>query len=676
VIGLNEVLEVTEQGDLPDSAYEMYEGVRVVNMARAKSVLRRELFEWIKTSVVLKQLRIQLVQVAFTQCGRFAVLVERSKLKSFGLRLAVLDPHHQLTTYLLGVSTTLESALLHSAARIKQIEDDMDEYDRTFKHGDVIHVEHLGYSHVAIYDAEREVFYELIGDIDSGKDAVLAEINNAHSAAIQWQRDLKAATEARLQAALAMFRNSSTICTSKATAVVGKITTSLIDGSASITAFSSTTTTVSTQTPMGSSFSSGVTTTSNSIEFNSASSSPDSFSSISATSTIQAVPSLPNLVIQRSSTPTIANDVNSKTTSTTVTENNAQTAFFEKRESSQAQKQSAEPVIPILAPKPVFRRSHSTETLSPKSRRSMLMHSGHVLSSPRSEASDSAFYNENEAYDLASSEQSERSEVEREGEERESFYDVKSHLKEATMHLRQLATSWDDIGLKNLLGEEDSNFLTSADRDESIEPDDMCPAMAFGFPSHSIAEVQATPKDSFMTRDPLLRKRVQYFANALPAHVVIARARSAVGSPGWNPITRNCEHFATWAKTGKTVSTQVFEFGSNAAIVGASTLQVIVTLAFLGLVLVWFVGRFTSGSSLIETIEYSFAWLLKAGVLVSSLVFALGFLIHWGNGTSADFDAWVHERTSLPPSPTSSNPPSPRNVRHTTSALVVEQPVI
>lgn len=45
--------------------------------------------------------------------------------------------------------------------------------------------------------------------------------------------------------------------------------------------------------------------------------------------------------------------------------------------------------------------------------------------------------------------------------------------------------------------------------------------------------------------------------NSLAPHVVVRRALSAEGMPGYNALSRNCEHFAKWCKTGIASSRQV-----------------------------------------------------------------------------------------------------------------------
>lgn len=580
------------------------EGVRWLNLDKAKSLLKKEIVEWLRTGFGTKLLGIQTIQVTFTKCGRYAIMIGRARTGQFGLRLAVLDPHHQLCTYLLGVSLTLESALLHSAARIQSIDDDMDRIDRELKHGDVVFVDHTGYSHVAVYDAVDEVFYELIGDYESGYDALVGHpVEVASSKAREVHETLQAATRSQLKAALDFFRHE----VDRLPMIKGRPVTD-----------------------------------------------PDA---------IAAVAELARAESTHSATPSSISDAHDMTPSPF----SASGRLSVTSSTSTVPTVTVEHTMPVLDPQPVFilpdadrpvsmrgsagigrrlsassnldhkplwttgrdRLRSSTDTTEGRRQRiaSILAASGHIFPSLRNSVLDSS--NESAISKASATED----------------YDASAHLLAASNNLRRLATSSDDIGLSKLLAEDEDEF-TSVGSDASIQPDDMCPAMAFSFPSHSIAEVQATPRDSWLTRDPLLYKRVVYYANALPPDVVIARAKSAVGSPGWNPLTRNCEHFATWAKTGRTVSTQVYEYSSSAAILGASSLQTFVTLAFVGLITLWFVGKFVTANSIMEHIETIFTWLLKGGVVVSSVIFALGIFMHWQNGKGADFDEWAAKKRS------------------------------
>ena len=63
------------------------------------------------------------------------------------------------------------------------------------------------------------------------------------------------------------------------------------------------------------------------------------------------------------------------------------------------------------------------------------------------------------------------------------------------------------------------------------------------------------------TLDGFLRGRdLQIALDAKPAYSereIVQRARSRLGEKGYNIVTNNCEHFARWCVTGKSVSTQV-----------------------------------------------------------------------------------------------------------------------
>jgi hypothetical protein len=51
--------------------------------------------------------------------------------------------------------------------------------------------------------------------------------------------------------------------------------------------------------------------------------------------------------------------------------------------------------------------------------------------------------------------------------------------------------------------------------------------------------------------------RVWEYAVCDPPATVVARAVSALGTRGFDPLTSNCEHFAVWCKTGRVESSQI-----------------------------------------------------------------------------------------------------------------------
>lgn len=727
-----------ELSDIAMMGGEIRNNVLIFGAEGAKSVLKRELYEWMEGGLTVKRLGFKHIQVAFTKDGRFALLISRARSGQFGVRLATLDPHHQLATYLLGVSYTLESALLHSAARIRQLEDEVDEMDKTFKHGDVVHVHHLGYAHTAVYDADEQVFYELVGDIDSGKDALYTQASSAHTAAMKWHEDMKKATQERLASALQLFRISQppgSIVSSETTTTTFTTTTATVETSSAtpgeaLVSVSSNSTTITDVKAEATTPPKGDSTESHSTE--SDSTKPDSIDSDSTTR--DSIDS--DSTKSYSTTPAQSHHEEGKDSSQEAEETN--TMHISSVQTSNVQAQATVPTSFIVAPQPVhathsdsivagrrvfsfvtpeipvepvfslsagpstsssslnFRRASRASLQGPgetektgqggnqrfKRRENVarfLANSGHIL--PRNMESEEVqkhtvdvLREEDEEGEGEGEEEEERREEER--KERELLiasadsieanshsnhsYNANEHWHAATRNLRALATSNDTYGISHLLEEDGRDYMEVAEDDASILPDDMCPAMARGFASHAIAEVQATPKDIFLTREPLLKKTVKYYANALPPEMVVARARAAVGSPGWNPITRNCEHFATWAKTGRTISTQVYQVSSNAAVLGASTMQIIVTFSFFGLLLTWALGKLVEGSWTLDLIQSCLAWLLKAGVLLSSLIFAFGLLVSWGNGSAADFDSFVREKySSNPSSPSDSPSPSP-----------------
>jgi hypothetical protein len=81
--------------------------------------------------------------------------------------------------------------------------------------------------------------------------------------------------------------------------------------------------------------------------------------------------------------------------------------------------------------------------------------------------------------------------------------------------------------------------------------------------------VEVVPKERFARggRVQVLEHRVRYDTER-----VVERALSRLGEDEYHFVFRNCEHFATWAVTGRERSTQV---RTAAAAVGALTLAVI-----------------------------------------------------------------------------------------------------
>ena len=53
--------------------------------------------------------------------------------------------------------------------------------------------------------------------------------------------------------------------------------------------------------------------------------------------------------------------------------------------------------------------------------------------------------------------------------------------------------------------------------------------------------------------------------------LVIERAESRLGERQYNLLTNNCEHFATWSKTGRNVSQQLLDYGLDASYLSSNT---------------------------------------------------------------------------------------------------------
>ncbi|MBD2460188.1 lecithin retinol acyltransferase family protein [Oscillatoria sp. FACHB-1407] len=76
--------------------------------------------------------------------------------------------------------------------------------------------------------------------------------------------------------------------------------------------------------------------------------------------------------------------------------------------------------------------------------------------------------------------------------------------------------------------------------------------------AEDIATVRRTSYSAFSMGNPVYIKR--YATHAI-ADVVIQRAESRVGEQQYNLVSNNCEHFATWCKTGINRSEQVEAYG-------------------------------------------------------------------------------------------------------------------
>jgi hypothetical protein len=73
-----------------------------------------------------------------------------------------------------------------------------------------------------------------------------------------------------------------------------------------------------------------------------------------------------------------------------------------------------------------------------------------------------------------------------------------------------------------------------------------------------VARISRTSMAEFAKGQPVYVKR--YSTSYLP-DVVIQRAESRIGEQAYNLTTNNCEHFATWCKTGLSESAQLHNFG-------------------------------------------------------------------------------------------------------------------
>ena len=73
-------------------------------------------------------------------------------------------------------------------------------------------------------------------------------------------------------------------------------------------------------------------------------------------------------------------------------------------------------------------------------------------------------------------------------------------------------------------------------------------------PRRSIRRIERTSWDEFAAGD---RVHVRAYRTRLPADEIVRNAESRLGTEGYSLVTNNCEHFATWASTGSSASSQV-----------------------------------------------------------------------------------------------------------------------
>lgn len=91
-----------------------------------------------------------------------------------------------------------------------------------------------------------------------------------------------------------------------------------------------------------------------------------------------------------------------------------------------------------------------------------------------------------------------------------------------------------------------------------------------------VPTVKRTSMDAFSWGNPIYTRR--YRANFIP-DVVLERAESRLGEQQYNLISNNCEHFATWCKTGVNESQQINTYGLDLSKMSASESEKLVNEA-------------------------------------------------------------------------------------------------
>ncbi len=91
--------------------------------------------------------------------------------------------------------------------------------------------------------------------------------------------------------------------------------------------------------------------------------------------------------------------------------------------------------------------------------------------------------------------------------------------------------------------------------------------------SDSGAEVKRTSRAAFAQGQAI---QVQPVKTAFLPALVVVRAESRLGDRDYDLLTRNCEHLATWCKTGRWESAQIIRFGLHLDRLPLATLQAMV----------------------------------------------------------------------------------------------------
>lgn len=94
------------------------------------------------------------------------------------------------------------------------------------------------------------------------------------------------------------------------------------------------------------------------------------------------------------------------------------------------------------------------------------------------------------------------------------------------------------------------------------------------------SEVRRTSRWQFARGDPV--RIVSGPANGLTADDAVERANFMVGTRGYNIISHNCEHVATWAVTGVALSAQIEELAAGVARALRRSARTVVPLPLLG----------------------------------------------------------------------------------------------
>lgn len=90
------------------------------------------------------------------------------------------------------------------------------------------------------------------------------------------------------------------------------------------------------------------------------------------------------------------------------------------------------------------------------------------------------------------------------------------------------------------------------------------------------AAITRTTMAEFAAGQPVITK---LYSTCFLPHIVVSRAESRLGEHRYDLFINNCEHFATWCKTGRSESAQLINYGLYPELLNVSRLQPLIDQA-------------------------------------------------------------------------------------------------